>query len=91
MILTCSIREPGVLVRHGGPQQVHNDPGEVYVDDHHDIELPEQLQLQQIARCLPVGLRKQAQLSARISLSKLLPDHITPLLAQDGQGFTPIV
>lgn len=64
MTFTCRIREPGILVGHCGPQQVDNNPGEVNVDNHHDIELSEELQLQQVPCCLPICLRKQAPMSA---------------------------
>ena len=63
-ICTCCIWEPRILVRHCGPQQVNHNSGEVDVDNHHNIKLSEELQLQQIAGCLPICLRKQAPMSA---------------------------
>lgn len=40
-------REPHELRREGGPQEVHDDAGEVDVDDDHDVEVAEHDQLLQ--------------------------------------------
>jgi len=45
------------LVLHSAPEQVHNNPREIDVDDDHDVELTEKLQLLEIASGLPIRLR----------------------------------
>ena len=48
------IGEPGEVIRRGGLQQEHYDPGEVDVRDHHDVELAEEDELVHVAHLLSV-------------------------------------
>mmetsp|Transcript_5872 Transcript_5872/g.16759 ORF Transcript_5872/g.16759 Transcript_5872/m.16759 type:complete len:307 (-) Transcript_5872:617-1537(-) len=60
--LARGIAHPDVLERHGGPQQVHHNAGEVDVGHHQHVELAEQGELVQRPRRLAVRLAGLTQM-----------------------------
>ena len=48
--------KPLIVERHRNLHQIHNDSGEVDVNDNHHVKVTEQLQLLQIDRRLAIGL-----------------------------------
>ena len=54
--LLCQNAHPPVLVAGNRLERIHDDPSEVEVPNHHDVELPEQCEFGEVPRRLAVGL-----------------------------------
>lgn len=63
--------------QHDGVVSEGHEPGEVDVDDDHDVEMPEELQLLQGNGSLAVRLRSVLQVTNRPNLTGGKKDHLS--------------